>query len=340
MKPFLVDVPVRVNIWIRTECQLKQFEVLKKARPSTLFLVSDGGRNDEEWDAIKQNRELFDSQIDWECTVYKIYEEKNNGLYTMVRKATELIWSKVDRCIFLEDDVIPSVSYFSFCAELLEKYKDDTRVATICGMNHCEKCDNVTSDYFFSKVGSIWGTATWKRVFDLRSLEFEYAKDEYEFNLLKKACKKDKRFFDRVVGYPGNENFGGHRAGGEFFNLLNIYSHNMLYIVPKYNMICNIGATDNAAHASDYKILPHAVKKLFNMETYEYDLPLKHPKYMMPDEKYRKEACKILAYNQPFRVFCRRVESAFLRIRYKGLRNLLKRIRYTFSREKREKIEN
>ena len=80
-KTFLVDVPVRVNIWIRPECQKRQFEVIKKARPSVLFLVSDGGRNEKEWEAIRKNRELIDGGIDWDCTVYRIYEDKNNGLY-------------------------------------------------------------------------------------------------------------------------------------------------------------------------------------------------------------------------------------------------------------------
>ena len=56
MKPYLVDVPVKINIWIRPECQRKQFEVIKKARPSILFVTSDGGRNDQEWQLIYQNR--------------------------------------------------------------------------------------------------------------------------------------------------------------------------------------------------------------------------------------------------------------------------------------------
>ena len=42
MKQYLVDVPVSINIWIRPECQRQQFEVIKKARPSILFLISDG----------------------------------------------------------------------------------------------------------------------------------------------------------------------------------------------------------------------------------------------------------------------------------------------------------
>ena len=76
MKPYLVDVPVRVTIWIRPECQKKQFEILKEARPSIIFLQSDGGRNEKEWAAIYENRKLFDEGIDWDCTVYKIYENK------------------------------------------------------------------------------------------------------------------------------------------------------------------------------------------------------------------------------------------------------------------------
>ena len=65
LKPYLVDVPVRVNVWIREECQRKQFEVLKQARPSIMFLISDGGRNEKEWEAIKNNRAIFDNEIDW-----------------------------------------------------------------------------------------------------------------------------------------------------------------------------------------------------------------------------------------------------------------------------------
>lgn len=38
MKPYLVDVPVKINIWIRPECQKRQFEIIKQARPSILFV--------------------------------------------------------------------------------------------------------------------------------------------------------------------------------------------------------------------------------------------------------------------------------------------------------------
>lgn len=316
LKPYLADVPVRVNIWIRPECQRKQFEVLKEARPSILFLISDGGRNEREWEAIKQNRAIFDNEIDWECTVYKIYEDKNNGLYTMGKKGADLIWSKVDRCIFLEDDQLVSVSYFKFCEELLEKYKDDTRIEAVCAMNHTEVWEDTPNDYFFARCGAIWGLATWKRTHKDRELNFSYANDTYTQKLILKNAKDYKGFQKRLVGYGTQERYEGHVAGGEFYHDLAIYGQNRLYIVPKKNMMSNIGCTENSAHSTEYKLLPRAVKKIFNMKTYELELPIKHPEYVVADKKYEKKRAKIMATDSSVRRFFRRIESIFLYIRY------------------------
>lgn len=327
LKPFLVDVPVRVNVWIRPECQRKQFEVLKQARPSIMFLISDGGRNEKEWEALRKNRAIFENEIDWECTVYKIFEEKNNGLYTMSKRGTELIWSTVDRCIFLEDDVVPSVSYFRFCAELLEKYKDDPRIVCICPMNHTEVWEKTSSDYFFSERGAICAQATWKRAYELRDRKLEYAKDPYVMNLLRKRLKHDKDCLKTIEGYANNKTHGGHIPGGEFLNRLAVYSQNQLYIIPKYNMVSNIGCTENSEHASEYKLLPRAIRKIFKMKTYEYDFPLKHPKFLIADSEHKNEVEKILARNRPFRSFCRKIEVLLLFLYYRGFNGVIKKIR-------------
>lgn len=101
MKEYLVDVPVKIKIWVREDCQKKQFEIIKLARPSIVFVQSDGGRNEEEWKSINANRYMIDNGIDWNCKVYKLYENVNDGLYAMNQKTISLIWDKVDRCIFL-----------------------------------------------------------------------------------------------------------------------------------------------------------------------------------------------------------------------------------------------
>ena len=266
MKDYLVDVPVKINIWIREECQRKQFEVIKKARPSILFIQSDGGRNPAEWEAINNNRKMIDSGIDWKCKVFRLYEDTNQGLYTMGHKITTMIWENVDRCIFLEDDIIPSVSYFRFCAELLEKYKDDTRLQCICGMNHLGIYDKCTSDYFFCGEGSIWGVATWKRVLSDRD-SFDYYYDSYSMKLLKQVTKEDRIVWDRMRNYPINKYYQGHTASGEFWIKYGVYAQHRLQIIPAKNMISNLGCTDNSEHSSNIALLPKGIRRVFSLKT-------------------------------------------------------------------------
>ncbi len=341
MKDYLVDVPVRINIWIRPECQRKQFEIIKKARPSILFLISDGGRNEKEWSAIYQNRKIYDEEIDWNCTVYKVYEDKNNGLYTMGVKTRELVWSKVDRCIFLEDDILPSVSFFQYCAELLEKYKDDERISTICGMNHLGTYDAPKSDYFFSRQGSIWGTATWKRVHDMRD-GIKYADDPYVLDLLRQRTRHNDTFWKKIMGYTKDERYDGHIPGGEFYVEFAMYGHNQLQIIPKKNMICNIGCTEDAAHSLSLNRLPKGIRRVFNMETYELDFPLKHAKYVIPDIEYEKKRNRIMAYNHPVISYIRRWQGTWARITNDGIGVWLKRqfVRISSGDSQKTKIEN
>ena len=78
MKPYLIDVPVKVNIWTRPECQRKQFEVIKQARPSILFVTSDGGRNEREWQLIYQNRKISNKPNASE-ELEELYKKYGNG---------------------------------------------------------------------------------------------------------------------------------------------------------------------------------------------------------------------------------------------------------------------
>ena len=314
MKPYLIDVPVKINIWIRPNCQKKQWDVIRKVRPSILFLQSDGGRNKKEWEAILQNRKMIDDSIDWECKVYRIYEDHNNGLYLMGKKVQSIIWDNVDRIISLEDDQVPSLSFFRFCHNLLEKYKDDERIECICGFNHCGTW-NCSADYFFSRQGAIWGTATWKRVYKNRELGFDYGDDPYVMSLLKQRTSHNRIAWKRLNAYSKSDIYEGHVAGGEFWKEFDMYSQNMLQIVPKKNMIKNLGYGKDSAHIRDFKMLPKSIRNLFDSEIYEIDFPINHAKYVIPDVKYEIVRNRIMHYNECWlRRFLRRIKNAFVNL--------------------------
>ncbi len=290
MKPYLVDVPVRVQIWTRPECQKRQLEVLKEARPSILFLTSDGGRNEFEWQRIRESRAIMED-IDWDCTVHKIYMDENKGMYAFGRMQNEFIWSKVDRCIFLEDDYVPSVSYFSFCAEMLEKYKDDLRIEMISGFNSMGVYeDALPNDYFFSEQGwSIWGTAMWKRTMDDYVYPLPYAGDTY----IKKRLEEnlDDFSYGFAEKYMNGELADNHVPGGEYYHSINSCLYHRLTIVPTRNMISNIG--NIGEHTSKSKAYAKRDAMIYGTKTYEIEGEIKHPHYVI-DDKYYHNWCAIM----------------------------------------------
>ena len=298
VKPFLVDVPVKTNIWVRPNCQERQFAVLREARPSVIFVQSDGGRNECEWELIRHNRRLFDEYIDWDCTVHKLYAEENYGLYGMGGKTRDYLWKHVDRCIFLEDDHLPSVSFFRFCAEMLDRYQDDLRVCGICGMNHLVEYDRPIADYFFSHVGAIWGVAYWKRTAD--SFRIDYENDPYTIDEVCNIAKKDTFYCKSMRGYAKGEKIGGHVPGAEFFLCQDIYAQNQLFIVPKRNMINCIGVEDGSTHAvNSIKKLAKGDAQFFYMKTFELEGEIKHPGYVFPDLTYEKRMKRAIAWHHP-----------------------------------------
>lgn len=325
-KKWLVNVPVAIYIWIRPDCQERQFKIIRNVRPRILFLLSDGGRNEIERSAIVHNRKMLESGIDWECTVYKVFEERNLGLYSFGKKAHQTVWKIVDRCIFLEDDILPSLSFFKYCENLLERYKGDTRICQICGMNHLGKYDVCNKDYFFSRQGAIWGYATWRRVYQTFYDE-GYFQDTYELKLLENSTKGNKSFWKRLTGYRTNKNFEGHPAGPEYFFEFCIYGHHQIQIVPRVNLISNIGATSDSAHADELNCLPKKIRNLFNMKTFELNFPLRHPNYVIPDEKYANKVERMMGFNHPLIALSYKVQRFLLLIRHGKFSAIVKKIK-------------
>jgi len=120
MERSLVNVPVVLYVWTRPDKLKRVFDVVRKAKPSYLFLVSDGAINgsQDQMNLIYESRKIV-NVIDWDCEVHRLYYDENNGLFNMFKIVSDYVFSKVDRYVFLEDDVVPSLSFFSYCEELL-----------------------------------------------------------------------------------------------------------------------------------------------------------------------------------------------------------------------------
>ena len=321
MKDALVDVPVVLYLWTRPEKLKKVFSVIREAKPTKLFLISDGAfrNNENDWALIQESRKVIED-IDWKCEVHKLFFEENNGLFKTFKLMSDFVFSKVDRYVFLEDDVVPAISFFKYCEILLERYKDDLRINMISGMNHLGVYEEPTSDYFFARGAvSIWGFAIWKRTYE-KFYTFDFTRDNYYFNLLLNNAQKFSGFKKLLKGYKVNEYFEGDLAGPELFLGVSSFLQNQLSIIPRYNMINNIGYGTGGRNFNVKKLLTRNVASLFDMITYEIDFPLKHTDFVIEDKIYCNLVLKKLGVNNPL---ITKIELIYRQLMYRTLPRLL-----------------
>lgn len=295
----LVDVAVLLIFFNREKETREVFEKVKEARPSKLFLYQDGARkeNVKDKEGIAACRKIVD-EIDWECEIHTLFQEKNYGCDPSEYIAQKWAFSIVDKCIILEDDDVPSVSFFAFCKELLDKYENDSRIMMISGLNHEEVTEDVSSDYFFTRNCSIWGWASWRRVIESWDSKYSFLDDKESLERFKTFLKEEKLLvgFEKVC--DAHRNTGKEHY--ESILISNVWNNHGLCIVPKKNMIHNIGLTADATHyVGDIDSVPKAIRSLFTMPTYEIDSPFVHPPYIQEHINYRKRVYKMMGWRHP-----------------------------------------
>ena len=281
-----IDVAVLILFFNRPEHLKKVFEEVRKARPSRLFLYQDGPRSDKDLDGIKKCREVVDN-IDWECDVQRLYQERNYGCDPSEYISQKWAFSMADKCIVLEDDDVPSQSFFPFCKEMLDRYEHDTRITMIAGFNSDEVTEGVPDDYFFTSVFSIWGWASWRRVVDQWDEHYTFLDDPYAMQQLTNlVCQR--RFRTDFIPMCRD-----HRASGKAFYETIFWAsmllNNGLAIMPTRNLINNMGVTADSTHfTSSLDTIPRRLRRMFTMKRYELQFPLRHPRYVIENVAYKE----------------------------------------------------
>jgi hypothetical protein len=308
-----MNIPLALIFFARPDLLDLTFAAIREAKPQQLFLIQDGARisNTNDLENIIKCREIVEN-IDWECEVYKNYSDENLGCGMRIFSGLNWAFQYVDRLLIIEDDCVPAMSLFPFAADLLEKYKDDGRIGMISGMNNLGLYEDTQNDYFFTTSGSIWGWATWKRVWDKVEYDLDFLNDKYASNIIFNTDVKLEPM-GKILSNTLNE---GKKLSSWSYQLgMNILLQNQLNIVPKYNMINNIGMSENGANSvSSLRFMPKGLRRLYYMKTYDYKFPLKHPKYVVNDLEFKKKLDRAMGDGHPFVQFYRKMESIIYRI--------------------------
>ena len=288
-----VKAPVLLIGFNRSDTMMQVFQVVKQAKPDKLYYAVDGPRHGKgEEGKVQQVRDIV-KLVDWPCEVFTLFRENNVGCGRGPAEAITWAFENEERLIVLEDDCVPSLSFFRFCNEMLERYKDDERVNIISGRSHHHSSSFFRDqDYIFTHYAHTWGWATWKRVwkeFDIRMEDFPHWLEQGgSRNVLpteeigNRSNKRFSRIYHNIEdeishSWDSQWSYTRQKTGG-------------LGIVPCFNRIHNIG--DFGTHSFGHS-------QVNDMLAEEMPDVIRHPRFVVMNREYEIYHYKYLLSKHP-----------------------------------------
>lgn len=277
MEPFIdqLETPILFITFCRPDTTAKVFERIKQVQPKKLYIAQNIPKNDDaitvkKWEEVRSIIE----QINWNCEVQRLYREQHLDAKTSISTAIDWFFKNEEAGIILEDDCLPHLTFFRFCEELLEKYRDDERIAMISGDSFQFSKKRTEYSYYFSRYAHIWGWATWRRAWINYDVDMKLWPEIRDGGWLhdwlgeKKSVRYWKKIFEKV--------YQGKIDTWDYQWLFTCWSQNQLTISPNVNLVSNIGFGPEATHTQN-------PTKCSVMKNNEIKLPLMHPIHISRD---------------------------------------------------------
>lgn len=252
-----MTVPVLLILFNRPQHARRVLERLRDVRPTSLYVTIDGPRTGHPTDSINVAAcEALISEIDWPCAVHSLIRTENLGCKYAVSSAISWFFEQVETGIILEDDCLPDLTFFGFCAELLDRYANDERIMHISGINLAADQRWTSDSYIFTPICHIWGWATWRRAWQ-----------QYDLTMSTYPAHRETLIAERVSDQLSqslwlnvfDESYAGNYDTWDYQWVYSIWDKNGLGILPDRNLVTNIGFDADATHttvASPFANLP------------------------------------------------------------------------------------
>ena len=246
VSPDRFTTPILLILFNRPDLAKLVLSKLQAVRPIVLYVAIDGPREGHATDSMQvaQCVALLDL-IDWPCTIHRLIRDNNLGCKQSVSSAIDWFFDEVEEGIILEDDCLPDLTFFSFCADLLTRYRHDVRVMHIGGANLAAGNWWGSDSYLFTKVCHIWGWASWRRAWQ----HYDLAMTNYPMHrstLLNEQVsnKKSRRYWQQVF----DDAYANRVDTWDYQWVYSIWLANGLCVLPAVNMVTNIGFGREATH--------------------------------------------------------------------------------------------
>lgn len=304
MEEKLFKVPIVLIFYKRVDTTEKVINSIRQVKPERVYLIADAPKQGypEEKEKVKQTRLLVEKAIDWPCEIKRNYAEINMGCKKRVESGISWVFEQEEEAIIIEDDIVPSIDFYYFCQDMLERYRNNPEVLMVSGYKNVEYYQS-KDQYLFSAFSCIWGWATWRRAWKLYDKDLSTWKENKRKGTLKWLMK-----FPSLLWVYWNIEYTYRKeidAWGFGWNYAR-YINRGLGVVPSVNMIENIGFnSEDATHTKGVKPRDFSYG--------EFSFPIKEIP-VIRDRKYDKEYIRLF-YNGPKAVLMLIKKSLFYIIR-------------------------
>jgi hypothetical protein len=272
------SVPILLIIFNRLETSKRVFAEIKKIRPQFLYIAADGPRQDRigEKEKCEEIRNYVINNVDWDCEVKTLYREKNLGCKLAVSSGLDWFFTQVAQGIILEDDCLPDQSFFPYCEELLEFYKDNDKVFMISGNNFLLKRLPEDKSYYFSRLTHVWGWASWRRAWSTYDISLKDYPIFIENKIIEKVWSSQnvREYWLQCF----NMVYENKLDTWDYQWTYNIWKHGGVCIAPRINLVSNIGYGSEETHGSSKK------SKALDRPLEVMNFPLIHPETLTIDQ--------------------------------------------------------
>ncbi|MDA9334091.1 nucleotide-diphospho-sugar transferase [Actinomycetota bacterium] len=245
----MVTEPILVIAFNRPDHLKVLIDRLREVQPTRIYFAVDGPRegNAAEKHKVTECQEMV-SDINWDCEIRTHFQETNLGCGLGVSTAITWFFKHVERGMILEDDIIPDLSFFPFCEELLVRHENDSQVFAISGCNFVPPEEISThAAYRFSQVPHIWGWATWRNRWQQYNLDISGWREDLPPT---KLWVKSGRSIPAAVYWAGTFELLARKEVDTWDGQL-VYmcmKSGLLTATSNTNLIDNIGFNDQATH--------------------------------------------------------------------------------------------
>lgn len=247
MSEFVMKTAVAFFVYNRLDTTKIVFERIREIKPPRLYIICDAARPWKEGDKEKVDavRDFLDHAVDWPCEVRKNYAEENMGCKNRVSSGISWVFEHEEAAIIIEDDVLLDISFFRFCQEMLEHYKDDPKVMMVGAHKKLE--DYPTEhDYIFAADNYIWGWGTWRSTWEKYDVTLKNWPKNKENKLMYNVFKPEKAEY---VTSELDLIYDGKLDTWDYQLMMCLAENDGLCVVPKVNLINNIGMNrEDATH--------------------------------------------------------------------------------------------